>query len=94
MSSGEIEQKLTEWFNKLPGESLGKIHYDKMISIVRAQAAAPGGVVDEPEAESLAQLLSRVRRGSIDAEIDIIEMFNARRKELAAALTENAGRAK
>jgi hypothetical protein len=40
-------------------------------------------MVTEPE--DLAQLLSRVRTGSIDAEVDIIEMFNERRKELVLA---------
>ncbi len=36
------------------------------------------------QTEDLAQLLRRVREGSTDAEVDIIEMFNARRKELAS----------
>jgi hypothetical protein len=46
-----LERQLTEWFNALPGESIGKNNYDKMIGIVRlaAQADAPGGQPQSPK---------------------------------------------
>lgn len=63
-------------------ESLG----EDMPSIRQAASQGNAGGEAEPEAEGLGELLARVRNGSIDAEHDIIEMFNFRRKELKACL--------
>jgi hypothetical protein len=57
-----LERQLTEWFNALPGESLGKNNYDEMIGIVRltAQADAPGGQPQcpaLPDRERMAEIL-------------------------------------
>jgi hypothetical protein len=41
-----LERQLTEWFNALPGESIGKNNYDKMIGIVRLAAQADAPTID------------------------------------------------
>jgi hypothetical protein len=85
--------QLYDWFNRLPGESLGKTHFDALIAIVTASPPMPGrGEAETPDLALIEATARKINPGRSEDHIksvalDALSIFRA----LSAASVRSEG---